>query len=137
MGERTLEDDIATRLRRIEGQVRGIQRMLEEGRECEDMLTQTMAIRSAIDYVGARLMEYHLDRCLLDGFECDEERMTQLRGRAQAVDEVRAAGAGDGDPVRGLRAVSDQTSIRTPAGPTHRRPLRLFTPWRRSPRAPA
>ena len=80
MGERTLEDDIATRLRRIEGQVRGIQRMLEDGRECEDMLTQTMAIRSAIDYVGARLMEYHLDRCLLEGFDCDEERMTQLRG---------------------------------------------------------
>jgi DNA-binding FrmR family transcriptional regulator len=80
MAERTLEDDIATRLRRIEGQARGILKMLEEGRECEDMLTQTMAIRSAVDQVGARIMEYHLDRCLLEGFDCDEERMTSLRG---------------------------------------------------------
>jgi DNA-binding FrmR family transcriptional regulator len=80
MAERTLEDDIATRLRRIEGQARGILKMLEEGRECEDMLTQTMAIRSAVDQVGARIMEYHLDRCLLEGFDCDEERMNSLRG---------------------------------------------------------
>ncbi len=76
---RTLEEDIATRLRRIEGQARGILKMLDEKRECEDMLTQTMAMRSALDQVGARIMEYHLDRCLLDGFDCDEERMERLR----------------------------------------------------------
>jgi len=79
MPERTLPEDITNRLRRIEGQARGIQKMLEEGRECEDMLTQTMDIRSAVDQVGARIMEYHLDRCLLEGFECDEERMESLR----------------------------------------------------------
>ncbi len=76
---RPLEETIATRLRRIEGQVRGVLKMLEEGRDCEEMLTQTMAMRSALDQVGARLMEYHLDRCLLAGFDCDEERMQQLR----------------------------------------------------------
>jgi DNA-binding FrmR family transcriptional regulator len=76
---RPLPEDIATRLRRIEGQARGVARMLEEGRDCEEMLTQTMAMRSALDQVGARLMEYHLDRCLLAGFDCDEERMQQLR----------------------------------------------------------
>lgn len=79
MVNKALEEDIGRRLRRIEGQVRGIQKMLEEGRECEDMLTQTMATRSALDQVGARLMEYHLDRCLLEGFECDPERMEELR----------------------------------------------------------
>ncbi len=79
MATKTLEEDITARLRRIEGQARGIQKMLEEGRECEDMLTQTMAIRSALDLVGARLMEFHLDRCLLEGFDCDEERMERLR----------------------------------------------------------
>ena len=73
------EADIATRLRRIEGQARGIQKMLEEGRDCEEMLTQTMAMRSALDQVGARLMEYHLDRCLLDGFDCEPEQMARLR----------------------------------------------------------
>ena len=79
MVAKPLGEDIATRLRRIEGQIRGIQKMLEEGRECEDMLTQTMATRSALDQVGARLMEFHLERCLLEGFDCDEERMTSLR----------------------------------------------------------
>ena len=74
-----LTSDIATRLRRIEGQARGLLRMLEEGRECEDILTQAMAMRSALDVTGARLMEYHLERCLLQGFDCDEERMTALR----------------------------------------------------------
>lgn len=74
-----LEDDIVRRLRRIEGQARGIQKMLEERRDCEEMLTQTMAMRSALDQVGARLMEYHLDRCLLEGFDCEPERMVQLR----------------------------------------------------------
>jgi DNA-binding FrmR family transcriptional regulator len=77
--ERRLEDDIAGRLRRIEGQARGIQKMLDEGRSCEEMLTQTMAMRSALDLVGARLMEYHLDRCLLPDFECDAEQMASLR----------------------------------------------------------
>ena len=76
----TLQAEITRRLRRIEGQARGIQKMLDEGRDCEEMLTQTMAIRSAVDQVGARLMEYHLDRCLLAGFDCDEERMEALRG---------------------------------------------------------
>jgi DNA-binding FrmR family transcriptional regulator len=75
----SLEEDIAKRLRRIEGQARGIAKMLEEKRDCEDMLTQTMAMRSALDQVGARIMEYHLDRCLLEGFDCDEERMERLR----------------------------------------------------------
>jgi DNA-binding FrmR family transcriptional regulator len=76
---RDLEAQITRRLRRIEGQARGIQKMLEEGRDCEEMLTQTMAMRSALDQVGARLMEYHLDRCLLEGFDCEPERMESLR----------------------------------------------------------
>jgi DNA-binding FrmR family transcriptional regulator len=74
-----LAGEITTRLRRVEGQIRGILRMLDEGRDCEDMMTQAMAVRSAIDLVGSRLMQYHLERCLLEGFDCDEERMTRLR----------------------------------------------------------
>jgi DNA-binding FrmR family transcriptional regulator len=75
----TLQDDIARRLRRIEGQVRGIQRMLDQGRDCEEMLTQAMATRSALDQVGARLMEYHVESCLLEGFDCRPEQLQRLR----------------------------------------------------------
>ncbi len=74
-----LQTDIGKRLRRIEGQARGVLKMLDEGRDCEEMMTQTMAMRSALDQVGARLMQYHLERCLLEGFDCDEERMARLR----------------------------------------------------------
>lgn len=75
----SLQDDINRRLRRIEGQVRGIQKMLDEGRECEEMLTQTMAIRSAVDQVGAKLMEHHVDGCLLQGFDCQPDQLERLR----------------------------------------------------------
>ena len=74
-----LQDEITRRLRRIEGQVRGIHKMLDEDRDCEEMLTQTMAIRSAVDQVGARLMEHHVDKCLLEGFDCNPEQMARLR----------------------------------------------------------
>jgi DNA-binding FrmR family transcriptional regulator len=84
MPDQPLHDDITRRLRRIEGQVRGLQKMMDEGRECEEMLTQSMAVRSAIDQVGARLMEYHLNRCLLADFECRDDQMDALR-RALAL----------------------------------------------------
>ena len=57
-------DQLQTRLRRIEGQVRGIARMLEEGRTCEDVVTQLMAIRSSIDTVGAAVLDQHLCSCI-------------------------------------------------------------------------
>jgi DNA-binding FrmR family transcriptional regulator len=57
-------DSLLARLRRVEGQIRGIQRMLEEDRVCEDIVTQLMAARSSLDQVGVRLIEHHIDRCL-------------------------------------------------------------------------
>jgi DNA-binding FrmR family transcriptional regulator len=62
---------VATRLRRIEGQVQGLQRMLESGRECEEVLTQIMAVRSSLDQVGLLLIERHIERCVLDGLPED------------------------------------------------------------------
>lgn len=57
-------DQILARLRRIEGQVRGIHRMLEEDRVCEDIVTQLMAARSSLDQVGLLIIDHHIDRCL-------------------------------------------------------------------------
>ncbi|MHB0877750.1 MAG: metal-sensitive transcriptional regulator [Anaerolineae bacterium] len=56
--------DTLVRLRRLEGQVRGLQGMLQEGRDCSDVLTQLLAIRSALDEVGARIVDSEVDRCL-------------------------------------------------------------------------
>ena len=51
------------RLRRIEGQVRGLQRMVEEGRYCADILTQVASVHEALRAVGRELMRNHLKHC--------------------------------------------------------------------------
>ena len=68
-----------TRLRRIEGQVRGLQRMLSEGRSCEDMLTQLMAVRSGLEQVSLLLLDHHVRSCLLAGADIDPDRLEGLR----------------------------------------------------------
>ena len=78
-----LVKEVRTRLRRIEGQVRGIERMLEEGRECRDVVTQLAAAARALDQAGFRLVSAGLTYCLehpeeaaADGYPLDEiERM--------------------------------------------------------------
>jgi len=59
-------DDLLQRLRRIEGQVRGVQRMLEEDRYCVDVLVQLAAARSALGAVGRSLLEDHIRGCVAD-----------------------------------------------------------------------
>jgi len=69
---------VATRLRRIEGQVQGLQRMLDSGRECEEVLTQIMAVRSSLDQVGLLLMERHIEQCVLRDFPADAQATKDL-----------------------------------------------------------
>jgi len=57
-------DALAKRLNRIEGQVRGIGRMLSEERYCVDILTQVSAVRSALDALALELLEHHLHGCV-------------------------------------------------------------------------
>ena len=49
-------DDVLKRLRRLEGQIRGMQRMVDEGSECRDIVTQLAAAKGALDRVGFKLM---------------------------------------------------------------------------------
>jgi DNA-binding FrmR family transcriptional regulator len=64
-GERRVVErrEITTRLRRIEGQVRGLQRMVDEERDCETILIQLMAARSALDKVGLLIVSNYIDEC--------------------------------------------------------------------------
>ncbi len=66
------------RLRRIAGQVQGIQRMLEEDQYCVDILRQTYAVRKAIEKLEAMILEDHLHGCVPEGIR---------EGREQAVIE--------------------------------------------------
>ena len=56
--------DVRTRLRRVAGQVQGIERMLEEGRECRDIVTQLSAATSALEQAGFRLVAAGLTYCV-------------------------------------------------------------------------
>lgn len=58
-------EEITNRLRRIEGQVRGLQRMVGEERECEAILTQVMAARAALDRVALLVAENYVQECVL------------------------------------------------------------------------
>ena len=58
-------EEITNRLKRVEGQVRGLQRMVEEQRDCEAILTQLMAARAALDRVGLLVAENFVQECLM------------------------------------------------------------------------
>ncbi len=62
-------EEITNRLRRIEGQIRGLQRMVEEQRDCDAILTQLMAARSALDRVGLLVAENFVQECILAASE--------------------------------------------------------------------
>ena len=67
---------LAARLRRIEGQVKGIQRMLEESRPCEDVITQVMAARAALDKVALSVMADHMEECLTESISSTQKKAT-------------------------------------------------------------
>ena len=69
------DDPLLNRLRRIEGQIRGLQRMIVQDRNCEEIITQVLATRSALEQVGVQLLDRQLHRCLSD----DQEDLEPLR----------------------------------------------------------
>jgi DNA-binding FrmR family transcriptional regulator len=66
-GYAATKDQLRTRLRRIEGQVRGVERMVSEDRYCIDVLTQISAIQAALDKVALGLLDDHVRHCVTDG----------------------------------------------------------------------
>ena len=60
------DDYLPRRLKRIEGQARGLQRMVEEEKYCIDILTQISAITKALQSVGLGLLDEHLSHCVVD-----------------------------------------------------------------------
>ncbi|HET6361388.1 MAG TPA: metal-sensitive transcriptional regulator [Gemmatimonadota bacterium] len=71
------------RLRRIEGQVRGIQKMVEEGRYCVEVMTQIDAVAAALARVQDGVLESHLEHCVAEALEGAD-----LGARREKVDEV-------------------------------------------------
>ncbi len=63
---KTTHEENLKRLARIEGQVRGIRRMIEEKEYCIDIITQVQAVQSALGAVGRKILEKHLDTCVTE-----------------------------------------------------------------------
>jgi DNA-binding FrmR family transcriptional regulator len=78
------KDAVLTRLRRIEGQVRGLQRMVDDDAYCIDVLTQVSAATNALQAVALDLLEDHLGHCVAQAIEA---------GGPEAQEKVREASA--------------------------------------------
>jgi CsoR family transcriptional regulator, copper-sensing transcriptional repressor len=80
------KEAVLKRLRRIEGQVRGVEKMVEEDRYCIDVVTQITAIESALDKVALELLEDHANHCVIGGDPArQDERTEELMGAVRRL----------------------------------------------------
>ena len=79
------KDDVLKRLKRIEGQTRGLQRMVEEDSYCIDVLTQVAAVTKALQAVSLSLLEDHMNHCVVDAARTGDQE-----GRAKVTEAVEA-----------------------------------------------
>jgi CsoR family transcriptional regulator, copper-sensing transcriptional repressor len=108
-GQREREE-ILVRLRRVEGQLRGIQHMIEQERTCEDVITQLMAARAALDRASLVIMSHQIEYCLSDA--SGEASRAQL----QRLIELFLRFAGPLPPEAPNAAIIDAESI-SPTAP--------------------
>ena len=86
-GYEMTKDDYTRRLRRIEGQVRGLQRLIDEDTYCIDVLTQISAASRALQSVAVGLLDEHLRHCVADAIVADEESGQEKVAEATAAIE--------------------------------------------------
>ena len=80
------KEKIQNRLRRIEGQVRGVQRMVDEEAYCVDVLTQISSIVSAMEKVGVILLKDHVEHCVKESIETGEGADEKIEELTSAVE---------------------------------------------------
>ncbi|MHB1336130.1 MAG: metal-sensitive transcriptional regulator [Candidatus Humimicrobiaceae bacterium] len=68
------KEEVLKRLRRIEGQIKGIQKMIAEDKNCADILTQVAAVRAAINKVGSILLEKHSVTCIENAASIEDKK---------------------------------------------------------------
>lgn len=76
-----LKEEIAKRLNRIEGQVRGVKKMIEEDMYCDNVLNQITSVQSALNGVRMLLLENHIKSCVVDQLS---------EGKTEVIDELMA-----------------------------------------------
>jgi DNA-binding FrmR family transcriptional regulator len=76
-GYSATKDQLLKRLRRIEGQVRGVEKMVDEERYCIDVLTQISAVQAALDKVALGLLDEHARHCVIGGPQALQDDRTE------------------------------------------------------------
>jgi CsoR family transcriptional regulator, copper-sensing transcriptional repressor len=76
-GYSATKDQLLKRLRRIEGQVRGLQGMVDDDRYCIDVLTQISAVQAALDKVALGLLDDHARHCVIEGPDAQKDERTE------------------------------------------------------------
>jgi len=82
-GHATTHSENTARLSRIEGQVKGVKRMIDEGEYCIDIITQIQAARSALQSVGKIILEKHLKHCVADAL--DQRNETNIDQKLEEI----------------------------------------------------
>ncbi len=77
------QDQVRKRIRRISGQVAGIERMIDEDRYCVDVLHQVAAVRAALDGVGKLILRSHVETCVADALVSGRPK-----DRTEKIDEI-------------------------------------------------
>ena len=79
-------DAVTNRLKRIEGQVRGLVKMIESDKSCEEILIQISSVKSALHKTGQVILEGHLHHCVLDGIREGKEEET-IKKLSSAIEQ--------------------------------------------------
>ena len=94
MAEESVSQELLLkRLKRIEGQIRGIEKMIVAGRDCESLITQLAAVRSAVEGVGALMLNNYMKLCFSKGDQKDKTgaaslaRVVAIWGRVRVGDQ--------------------------------------------------
>jgi DNA-binding FrmR family transcriptional regulator len=86
-GYKLHKPQVQVRLRRIEGQIRGVQKMVDEDRYCIDVLTQVGAIKAALDAVALLLLQDHTEHCVVDAIQAGDGSL-KVRELNEAVERL-------------------------------------------------
>lgn len=80
---------VINRMKRIEGQIRGLIKMMEEGKDCREVVTQMSAARSAIDRTAALIVAQNLEQCIIEEQKSGESREDIIKEAVQLLVKSR------------------------------------------------
>jgi DNA-binding FrmR family transcriptional regulator len=81
------KSQVKGRLKRIEGQIRGVEKMVDDDRYCIDVLTQVGAVKAALDAVALLLLEDHTEHCVVEAIQAGDSS-TKIRELNEAVERL-------------------------------------------------